>query len=257
VPPRTQGHPFNILVLNDGTLVATYSARIASSDFQPSSGVFVSTTDGASWVDRSAASMQYYTKDLTVDPNDPTQATWYAGVWGEWGSSSGLGGLYCTTNRGVTWTCITTNLDAVGSCTISPLNADEMYVTTESQGLWFSSNRRAAAPGFTQLGGYPFCFPTRVFFNPYNTNEVWVTSFGNGMRLGRVNEPRPVLRSIQRTNTTSSVSINAAPGQRVVLSVSPDLRGWTPIGTNVMFTNQCILGETFSASVRYFRAEVR
>src|SRR5262249_42307077 len=78
-PPRTQGHPYNIAVLNDGTLVATYSARI-SGDFQPSSGVFVSTNDGASWLDRSAAGMQYYTKDLTVDPYDPTQATWYAGV---------------------------------------------------------------------------------------------------------------------------------------------------------------------------------
>jgi hypothetical protein len=60
-----------------------------------------------------------------------------------------------------------------------------MYVTTEDQGRWYSSNRRAAAPVFTQLGGYPFRFPTRVFFNPYDTNEVWVTSFGNGMRLGR------------------------------------------------------------------------
>jgi hypothetical protein len=57
------------------------------------------------------------------------------------------------------------------------------------------------------------------------------------MRLGRVNEPQPVLRSIQRTNTTSSVTVAAAPGQRVVLSASPDLRGWTPIVTNVMFTN--------------------
>jgi hypothetical protein len=77
------------------------------------------------------------------------------------------------------------------------------------------------------------------------------------MRLGRVNEPRPLLRGIERTNTTSSVTVAAAPGQRVVLSASPDLSGWTPIGTNVMFTNQCILGETFSAAARYFRAEVR
>ena len=245
------------MVLNDGTLVASYSSRIATNNFQPSSGVFVSTTDGASWVDRSAAGMQYYTKDLTVDPNDPTQATWYAGVWGEWGSSSGLGGLYCTINRGVTWTRITANLKAVGSCTISPVKPDEMYVTTEDQGLWYSSNRRTAAPVFTQLGGYPFCFPTRVFFNPYDANEVWVTSYGNGLRLGRVNEPRPLLRSIQRTNTTSSVTVAAAPGQRVVLSASPDLRAWTPIGTNVMFTNQFILWETSSAASRFYRADVR
>src|ERR1035438_10317860 len=90
---------------------------------------------------------------------------------------------------GVSWTRITANLKAVGSCTISPLNPDEMYVTTEDQGLWYSSNRRAPAPTFIQHGGYPFCFPTRVFFTPYDTNEVWVTPYGNGQRPGGVNEP--------------------------------------------------------------------
>lgn len=243
------------------TVCATDPNRAVISDF---GFVHITTNGGALWQQaydwqgcENAAGMQYYTKDLAIDPNDSTQATWYAGVWGEWGSSSGLGGLYRTTDRGVTWTRITTNLKAVGSCTVSPVNADEMYVTTEDQGLWYSSNRRAATPAFTKLGGYPFRFPTRVFFNPYDTNEVWVTSFGNGMRLGRVNEPRPVLRSIQRASTTSSVTVAAAPGQRVVLSASPDLRGWTPVGTNVMFTNQCSLGETSSTAVRYFRAEVR
>jgi hypothetical protein len=132
-----------------------------------------------------------------------------------------------------------------------------MYVTTEDQGLWYSGNRRAATPVFTQLSGYPFRFPTRVFYNPYDANEVWVTSFGNGMRLGRVTEPQPLLRGIQRTNTAFSVSITAALGQRIVLSASPDLRAWTAIATNVMFTNQCILGETSAGAVRYYRAEVR
>jgi hypothetical protein len=75
-PPRTQGHPYNIVVLNDGTIVASYSARIASGNFQPSSGVFVSTNDGVGWVDRSASGMQYYTKDLTIDPHDAAQNTW-------------------------------------------------------------------------------------------------------------------------------------------------------------------------------------
>jgi len=31
---------------------------------------------------------------------------------------------------------------------------------------------------------YPFRQPERVFFNPYNQSEVWVTSFGNGMKVG-------------------------------------------------------------------------
>ncbi|HXU75658.1 MAG TPA: hypothetical protein VN794_03775, partial [Methylomirabilota bacterium] len=112
IPPRTQAHPYNIFVLNDGTLVATYSARIASSAFQPSSGVFVSTNDGGGWLDRSASGMQYYTKDLAIDPHDAGQNTWYAGVWGEWGASANLGGIYFTTNRGVAWTRISTGLKA-------------------------------------------------------------------------------------------------------------------------------------------------
>jgi hypothetical protein len=254
-PPRTQGHAYNVVILNDGTIVASYSARIAASNFQPSSGVFVSTNDGSSWLDRSAAGMQYYTKDLTVDPHDPVQNTWYAGVWGEWGASSGLGGLYSTTNRGVSWVRITTNLKAVGSSTIHPVHPDEMYVATEDQGLWFSANRRAASPAFTQLN-YPFRFPSRVFFNPYDANEVWVTSYGNGMRLGRVVEPRPVL-TLQRTNATSFVTVGAAAGQKVVLSVSSNLNLWTPVATNIMFNTQFSFGEVSSESIGFFRAELR
>jgi len=131
-----------------------------------------------------------------------------------------------------------------------------MYVATEDQGLWYSGNRRAASPVFTQLAGYPFRFPSRVFFNPYDTNEVWVTSFGNGMRLGRVSEPKPVLQ-VQRINTTSSVTVASALGQRVVLSASPDLSTWTPVATNVMFINQFSFGEPSQALTRFFRAEVR
>ncbi len=145
----------------------------------------------------------------------------------------------------------------MSSCTISPVNPDEMYVTTEDQGLWYSSNRRAGSPAFSSLAGYPFRFPTRVFFNPYDANEVWVTSFGNGMRLGRVNEPRPCVRVIQRTNTTSSVTVTAALGQRVVLSASPDMRAWAPVATNIMLTGQITLRDTSSTAARFFRGEVR
>jgi len=256
-PPRTQGHAHNIYVLNDGALVASYSARIAASAFQPSSGVFLSSNDGASWTDRSATSMQYYTKDLTVDPHDPAQNTWYAGVWGEWGSSANLGGLYYTTNRGSNWTRITNGLKAVGSCTISPVNPDETYVTTEDQGLWYSGNRRAASPAFSQAAGYPFRFPSRVFYNPYDTNEVWVTSYGNGMRRGRINEPRPAFLSIQRSNTTSSLTLSAAAGQRIVVSASSDLQNWTPIATNVIYSSPITVTNVSNVSPRFFRATIQ
>ena len=106
------------------------------------------------------------------------------------------------------------------------------------------------------MAGYPFRFPSRVFFNPYDVNEVWVTSFGNGMRLGRVNEPQPVFLGVQRTNQTSSITIAAAPGQKIVVAASSNLQTWTPIATNVMYTNQVSVSETSSAAQRFFRAVV-
>jgi hypothetical protein len=184
-PPRTEGHPFNIKVLNDGTLVCTYSGRRNSSGtFTQSSGVFVSTDSGATWLDRSDAGMRYWTKDLVIDANDVTQNTWYVGVFSGWGGPpNGLGGLYKTTNRGVSWTRISA-LDRVTSCAINPTNPNEMYVTTETDGLWMTTNLSGATPTFSPVLNYPFRQPERVFFNPFNANEIWVTSFGNGLKVG-------------------------------------------------------------------------
>jgi photosystem II stability/assembly factor-like uncharacterized protein len=194
-PPRTQGHPFNIHVLNDGTLLCTYSGRRAGSPaaFTSSSGVFISTDGGTSWTDRSSPEMLYWTKDVVVDPHDPAQNTWYVGVfsgYGGNGASNNVGGLYRTTDRGVTWKILldlpsrVSNLNRVTSCAVSPTNGDEMYVTTETDGLWHTSDLHATTPTFTQVAGYPFRQPERVFYNPYRPDEFWVTSFGNGMRVG-------------------------------------------------------------------------
>ncbi|MBN2384346.1 hypothetical protein JXQ70_15825 [bacterium] len=184
-PPRTEGHPFNIHVLNDGTLVSTYSGH-RDPGFTASSGVFVSTDGGVSWLDRSDPGMLYWTKDLVISPYDPAQNTWYVGVFSGWGGPpNGLGGLYYTSDRGLNWTRIC-DADRVTSCTINPADPDEMFVTTEEDGLLYSSNATSASPTFNRVDDYPFHQPERVYYNPYNTNEIWVTSFGNGLRVGQI-----------------------------------------------------------------------
>jgi len=185
-PTRTEGHPASLFVLNDGKLVATFSGRY-NSGFTTSSGCFLYDPTPGTWTDVSDPGMDYWTKDITVDPNDATQNTWYAGVFCGWGGPpNNLGGLYKTTNRGQNWTRITNlnNTHNVTSCTFNPNNPNELYLTTEYEGLWMSSNINAATPVFTQVTNYPFKQPERVFFNPYNTSEMWVTSFGNGMKTG-------------------------------------------------------------------------
>ena len=187
-PARTQRHPFNIRVLNDGSVVASYSARInTGGKFTDSSGVFISTDHGNTWADRSDPGMKYWTMDVVVDPWDATQNTWYCGVFDNWGGPNNtLGGLYRTTNRGVNWTRIDT-LSQVYSITFDPVNSGQAYITTQQEGLWFSSNIEATTPTITLLNQYPFRQPNRVYFNPYNPNEVWVNSFGNGLRMGDLN----------------------------------------------------------------------
>ena len=184
-PTRTQGHPFNIHILNDGTLVATFSGRRTSGGaFTQSSGVFYSEDGGTNWQDRSDNGMLYWTKDIVIDPHDSNQNTWYACVFSGWGGAGNTaGGVYKTTNRGLSWSKIN-NRYRVNSVSIHPEMADVMYVTTEDEGLWYSDNLTAATPTFSQQTVYPFQQPMRVFFNPNNSDEVWVTSFGNGIKMG-------------------------------------------------------------------------
>jgi len=188
-PPRTEGHPAALFVLNDGKLVATYSGRRTSTAFTASSGVFMYNPATNAWTDVSDAGMQYWTKDIIIDPADATQNTWYAAVFSGWGGApNGKGGLYKTTNRGASWTKLTgTQFDRVTSITFNPLNVQQAFLTTETQGLWFSKNMNVAAPTWNLVTSYPFRQPERVYFNPFKTNEVWVTSFGNGLRVGNMN----------------------------------------------------------------------
>lgn len=185
-PNRTEGHPASVIVLNDGKVVATYSGRrVSGLGFQPSSGIFIYDPATNQWTDVSDDNMHYWTKDIIIDPNDPTQNTWYVGVFSHWGNNNlGQGGLYRTRNRGVNWEKLTGNqLRSVTSCKFNPNNLNQVYVTTETQGLWISNNINDNNPLFTLVESYPFRQPERVYFNPYKNTEMWVTSFGNGTRM--------------------------------------------------------------------------
>ncbi|MBK9989963.1 MAG: hypothetical protein IPP19_04280 [Verrucomicrobia bacterium] len=78
-PPRTEGHPATIVVLNDGKVVCTYSGH-RNPGFTASSGVFIYDSSTQSWTDVSDPGMLYWTKDIVVDPTDATQNTWYVGI---------------------------------------------------------------------------------------------------------------------------------------------------------------------------------
>lgn len=184
-PPRTEGHPFNLVVLTDGSLLSTWSGRRTNAGFTASSGVFRLAKGASAWQDLSAPGMRYWTKDLVVDPRDATDRTWWVAVFSGWGGApNGLGGLYRTQDAGATWTRVW-DADRVESVAFPPGSGTEAYATTETEGLWHTADRTASMPTFARVEAYPFRQPVRVFFNPRDTGEMWVASFGNSLRVGR------------------------------------------------------------------------
>ncbi len=192
-PPRTEGHPASIQVLNDGKVLCSFSGRRNSGGtFTASSGVFLYDPSVNGWKDLSDPGMLYWTKDIVIDPRDTTQNTWYACVFSGWGGApNGLGGLYKTINRGASWSKLTAStFDRVSSISFNPMNPDQAYLTTETQGLWFSSSMDLPTPAWSLVESYPFRQPERVYFNPYDPEEVWISSFGNGMKVGTTKATR-------------------------------------------------------------------
>ena len=80
-------------------------------------------------------------------------------------------------------------------------------MTSETNGLWISNNINAVTPTFSLVNSYPFQQPERVFFNPYVQTEMWVTSFGNGMKTGTVT-PSGIA---EFSNTNSNEGFNIYP----------------------------------------------
>jgi hypothetical protein len=79
-----------------------------------------------------------------------------------------------------------------------------------------------ATPTWTLVSSYPFRQPERVFFNPYNKNELWVSSFGNGMKVGWISTPNS-----NGNNTSGNKIISSYPNpfnEKLFFSVSGNIR---------------------------------
>jgi len=189
-PPRTQGRPLQIIVLNKDTLVAVYgtrnSASLGTAVYTASSGVFYSTDGGLTWADNNPSFMQIETVNVEIDPNDLSQNTWLAFV----GTKTinqvppvpAAPGVYRSTNRGVNW--INVYNQSALSGTFHPTFPNELYICTELKGLQYATNTNSNSFDTSNVASYPFRRPQKIFFNPYNVNEVWAASFGNGFRVG-------------------------------------------------------------------------
>lgn len=222
------GHPLDLHILDDGTVVVSFTNFSGvSSPAGVFSGTYNPVSNTISWnADTNNSVMRSLTNDVIIDPQDPNQNTWYACVGGYSG-----GGVFKTTDRGAHWTQFwqaadgTVNTLNPGtwngafSAAINP-QTHEMYIASQYQGLWYSSNANAASPTFSFVSAYPYSSPSRVYFDPFDTTQVWVTSFGGGLMYGVSNTPQPpapsaptgVVTAIANNGTAIQVSWNLASG---------------------------------------------
>ena len=261
-PPRTEGHPATIQVLNDGKVVCVYSGH-RNPGFTVSSGVFVFDPIQRIWSDVSSPGMWYWTKDLVLDPADPAQNTWFVGVFSGWGGPpNGLGGLYRTTDRGAHWSKINT-LDRVTTLAFNPANLNEAYLTTETSGLWHTAKLRVASPVFSPVTSFPFRQPERVCFNPYDLNEVWIGSFGAGLMVGRSGPPAQTLQfsserfAASETAGSVTVTVSRAGGNLGAVSVNfATVNGSAVVPAQYIATNGVLSWADGDASPRSFTVDI-
>jgi len=243
-PPGTEGRPLSIRVLGSNELVVTYCARKVNGVHTASSGVFYSTNGGSSWVPRMNADMAFYTRDLVVDPSNSSR--WFVAVQSTQTNNDsanptydGRGGVYRTSNKGVSWTRLlnwtTVPLaarDSVQSVAYLATPSPTLYVTTASHGLIASGNPLGIIPTLRQVNAFPFARARRVFVDPNaGDGTIMVTTQGGGLWRGFV---EPTMKSrLVRTGANYEFQVDVlgtgggAPSLRGLTNLAASPAGWT------------------------------
>ncbi|MHC4714737.1 MAG: PKD domain-containing protein, partial [Planctomycetota bacterium] len=184
VGPNKNVHLLKLMA--DGTLYCSITmASSPTHDYKPG-GMFKSTNGGASWTMLNSGQALPYICGFDVDAVDQNRI--YVGTMNM--AYSG-GGLWKTVNGGATWQR-TLDLDDTYSASIdpevrsrvyAPLNRGEDYYPTG--GIYLSEDYGA---NWSKLGGYPFenYGPNYVCFDPDDSQNIWVTTFGGGVWRSRV-----------------------------------------------------------------------
>jgi hypothetical protein len=248
--------PTQLYMLNNGapgtpgTLVAAIFPNYTSQAQRgtETGGVWTATWNSAqgaynSWTDVTAADsvagssgmpMADNLTSLTIDPNDPTQQTWYVTV-ADSGSVITNGFIYKTTNGGTTWTawsdvCGTGNGKsgfAAGYALYVQPGTDAIYLGTPDNGVFYCPNGNvpAGTAVFTRLNNLPALGVSGIYGNPWNSNQIWVTTTGQGTFYGDTTSTTAT--PVQPINVTAT-AVNATEVQLA----------WTPITVPTSFVIQ-------------------
>jgi photosystem II stability/assembly factor-like uncharacterized protein len=153
-------------------------------------GAIYKSTDGAeSWSRVTMPEGSNGPNGLAVDPSAPDRL--YLAAWARANGEHGEGGgIYLSTDAGVTWKRVLDRDRHVYDVSIDPRDAKILYASGFESSAWKSNDRGET---WTRIPGFNFKWGHRVIPDPEDSKKVYITTFGGGVWHGSVDgEDRPL-----------------------------------------------------------------
>jgi photosystem II stability/assembly factor-like uncharacterized protein len=117
---------------------------------------------------------------LEIDPRNPQQL--YLTAWGQEGvSADHNGGVYTSDNGGDTWRVLFTKSQHVYDLTIDTHDPNTLYITGFDAAAYRTTDRGVH---WTRIKGYDFKWGHRIFPDPNDPTQIYITTYGGGVWHG-------------------------------------------------------------------------
>lgn len=170
---------WKLLLLPDGTLYLLVARGLK--DGQVLDGAIYKSTDGAeSWHKTAMPHGVNFPNFMDFDPEAPERmylACWPRVIDGE----EHHGGLYITEDGGATWRNVYDESSHVYAVAVDRKNPSTVYMSTFEGSAFRSDNR---GEDWKRLGGYSFKWAKVPIPDPYNSDMLYITTFGSSVWYG-------------------------------------------------------------------------
>jgi photosystem II stability/assembly factor-like uncharacterized protein len=189
---------WRITPAQDGALYLVVARRTEAKDYSLSgAGTLYRSTDKAEhWQRIDLPSGVTGPTGLEVDPRNPRRL--YLTAWGQEGEDTdNNGGVYTSEDGGQTWRTLFTQAQHVYDLTIDPKRPDTLYICGFDAAAYRSNDRGSH---WIRIHGYDFKWGHRIFLDPNDSNQIYITTYGGGVWHGpatsATNPPEAILTQV-------------------------------------------------------------
>ena len=182
----TQKEPFawRLAQASDGSLYVLLARRSEHGSIgDAADGAVYKSVDGAeTWSRVGLPAGVNGPNGLAIDPRDPRRM--YLAAWARAAGTHGDGGgIYLTTDAGMSWRAVLDRDRHVYDVTIDPRNPGLLYAAGFESSAWRSTDR---GEHWTRIPGFNFKWAHRVIPDPEDAGKVYITTFGGSVWHGLV-----------------------------------------------------------------------